>query len=241
MILNLFLIFEFMKGFKTNLTSTLFGIRNALGFLLSFVFCDDRFRFPAQEQGLSLWISMLSTVLIWGMPGQVVHVLYGLGAPNCGGTGSCRGKCPILPMTLLDDASSGEKPPSSSLNYLLVHMISINTWAEMMRKGMRSGRTPGCLFSRLFLNLHVCRGFGVIQGYLLLENMPKLVSLCLLFLVPIYFALIISNTTHPFFAGIWFGLPVGSDFSSMDSGMGFGDCGTIAGTIAFYSGTTSPC
>jgi len=77
-----------MKGFKTNLTSTLFGIRNALGVpaLLLFSamtgFGSLAQEQGLQEQGLSLWISMLSTVLIWGMPGQVVHVeLYGLGAP----------------------------------------------------------------------------------------------------------------------------------------------------------------
>ena len=72
-----------MKGFKPYLTSSLFGIRNALGVPALLLFSAmTGFGSLAQEQGLSLWISMLSTVLIWGMPGQVVHVeLYGLGSP----------------------------------------------------------------------------------------------------------------------------------------------------------------
>ena len=37
------------------------------------------------------------------------------GPPNCGGTGGCRGKCPISADDALDDASSEKSPPSSSL------------------------------------------------------------------------------------------------------------------------------
>ena len=127
-----------MKGFKTNLTSSLFGIRNALGVPALLLFSAmTGFGSLAQEQGLSLWISMLSTVLIWGMPGQVVHVeLYGLGAPLIAvALGVAGANARFLPMTLSMMPLLRKAPHHRRWNYLLVHMISINTWAEMMRKG----------------------------------------------------------------------------------------------------------
>ena len=119
-----------MKGFKTNLTSTLFGIRNALGVPALLLFSAmTGFGSLAQEQGLSLWISMLSTVLIWGMPGQVVHVeLYGLGAPLIAvALGVAGANARFLPMTLSMMPLLRKAPHHRRWNYLLVHMISINT------------------------------------------------------------------------------------------------------------------
>ena len=227
-----------MKGFKTNLTSSLFGIRNALGVPALLLFSAmTGFGSLAQEQGLSLWISMLSTVLIWGMPGQVVHVeLYGLGAPLIAvALGVAGANARFLPMTLSMMPLLRKAPHHRRWNYLLVHMISINTWAERMRKGDEIpverrvayflGFSSTCMFAGVL---------GVIQGYLLLENMPKLVSLCLLFLVPIYFALIMSNTTYPpCLLACALGCLSGPIFHQWTPEWGVGISGTIAGTTAF--------
>jgi len=72
-----------MKELETNSRAVLVGIRNAFGLPALLLFSAmTGFGSFAQEQGLSLYMSMLSTILIWGLPGQVVHVeLYGMGAP----------------------------------------------------------------------------------------------------------------------------------------------------------------
>ena len=92
-----------MKELKTNQQAVFTGIRNAIGVPALLLFSAmTGFGSLAQEQGLSLYISILSTVLIWGMPGQVVHVeLYGLGAPLIAVVlGVAGANARFMPMTL---------------------------------------------------------------------------------------------------------------------------------------------
>ena len=65
-----------MKELETNSRAVLAGIRNAFGLPALLLFSAmTGFGSFAQEQGLSLYMSMLSTILIWGLPGQVVHAI----------------------------------------------------------------------------------------------------------------------------------------------------------------------
>ncbi|HJL93737.1 MAG TPA: AzlC family ABC transporter permease, partial [SAR324 cluster bacterium] len=92
-----------MKDLETNPKAVLKGIRNAFGVPALLLFSAmTGFGSMAQEQGLSLYISILSPVLIWGLPGQVVHVeLYGLGAPLIAIVlGVAGANARFLPMTL---------------------------------------------------------------------------------------------------------------------------------------------
>ena len=72
-----------MKELETNQKAVLAGIKNAFGLPALILFSAmTGFGSFAQEQGLSLYMSLLSTIMIWGLPGQVVHVdLYGMGLP----------------------------------------------------------------------------------------------------------------------------------------------------------------
>ena len=72
-----------MEELETNPRAVLAGIRNAFGVPALLLFSAmTGFGSFAHEQGLSLYMSMLSTIMIWSLPGQVVHVeLYGMGAP----------------------------------------------------------------------------------------------------------------------------------------------------------------
>ena len=71
-----------MKELETNSRAVLVGIRNAFGLPALLLFSAmTGFGSFAHEHGFSLYMSMLSTILIWGLPGQVVHVeLYGMRA-----------------------------------------------------------------------------------------------------------------------------------------------------------------
>ncbi|GIT08368.1 MAG: hypothetical protein CM1200mP30_19980 [Pseudomonadota bacterium] len=148
------------------------------------------------------------------MPGQVVHVeLYGLGAPLIAVVlGVAGANARFMPMTLSMMPVFADSPHNRKWNYLLSHFISINTWAEMHHRGheIRADRRVFYFLGFSF----TCMSAGVIgvyQGYVLFESMPKMVSLCLIFLVPIYFGLIMSNTLHPpYLLGICFRLSFGS-------------------------------
>ena len=61
---------QFMKDLETNPKAVLKGIRNAFGVPALLLFSAmTGFGSMAQEQGLSLYISILSPVMIWGLPG----------------------------------------------------------------------------------------------------------------------------------------------------------------------------
>ena len=228
-----------MRGFETNFTSVVSGSFNALGVPALLLFSAmTGFGSLAQEQGLTLWMSVLSTVLIWGLPGQVVHVeLYGLGAPLVAVVlGVAGANARFMPMTLSMMPVFRDAPHGRRWNYLLVHMISINTWAEMLRRGYEipSDRRVAYFLGFSFTCM-VAGVIGVIQGYLLFEHMPKLVSLCLLFLVPVYFGLIMSNTTHPpFLLAFVLGCLSGPVFHQWTQEWGLVLSGTMAGTLAFW-------
>ena len=115
-------------------------------------------------------------------------------------------------------------------------MISINTWAEMLRRGYEipSDRRVAYFLGFSFTCM-VAGVIGVIQGYLLFENLPKLVSLCLLFLVPVYFGLIMSNTTHPpFLLAFVLGCLSGPVFHQWTQEWGLVLSGIMAGTLPFW-------
>ena len=127
-----------MNDLDTNLKAVFAGIRNAIGVPALLLFSAmTGFGSLAQEQGLSLYISMLSTVLIWGMPGQVVHVeLYGLGAPLIAVVlGVAGANARFMPMTISMMPVFAESTHNRKWNYLFSHFISINTWAEMLNRG----------------------------------------------------------------------------------------------------------
>ena len=227
-----------MKDLDTNLQALLTGVRNAIGVPALLLFSAMiGFGSLAQEQGLSLYISMLSTVLIWGMPGQVVHVeLYGLGAPLIAVVlGVAGANARFMPMTLSMMPVFADSPHNRKWNYLLSHFISINTWTEMLHRGheIRADRRVfyflGFSFTCMFAGL-----IGVYQGYVLFESMPKMISLCLIFLVPIYFGLIMSNTVHPpFLFAFVLGCILGPPMHLLTPEWGLVLAGLISGTLAY--------
>ena len=60
-----------MKEIDSNIEATLAGVKNAIGVPALLLFSAmTGFGSLAQEQGLSIYMSILSTILIWGLPGQ---------------------------------------------------------------------------------------------------------------------------------------------------------------------------
>ena len=227
-----------MKDLDTNLQALFTGVRNAIGVPALLLFSAmTGFGSLAQEQGLSLYISILSTILIWGMPGQVVHVeLYGLGAPLIAVVlGVAGANARFMPMTLSMMPVFVDSPHNRKWNYLFAHFISINTWAEMLHRGNKirpDRRVP--YFLGFSITCMFAGVIGVYQGYVLFENMPEMVSLCLIFLVPIYFGLIMSNTVHtPYLLAFVLGCLLGAPMYLLNPEWGLVLSGVISGTIAF--------
>ncbi len=227
-----------MVELETNSKAVFAGIRNAFGLPALLLFSAmTGFGSFAQEQGFSLYMSMLSTIMIWGLPGQVVHVeLFGMGAPLIAVVlGVAGANARFMPMTLSMMPIFEKSPHNRRWNYLLAHMISINTWAEMLQTGpeIRSERRVA-YFLGFSLTCMIAGIIGVLQGYILYESMSQTVSICLIFLVPIYFGLIMSNTIHlPFIIAFVFGCILGPTIHLLTPEWGLVLSGLIAGTLAY--------
>ena len=229
---------HFMKDLETNPKAVLKGIRNAFGVPALLLFSAmTGFGSMAQEQGLSLYISILSPVMIWGLPGQVVHVeLYGLGAPLIAIVlGVAGANARFLPMTLSMMPVFDGAPHNRRWNYFLAQFISINTWAEMLNRGhqIKADRRMA-YFLGFSLTCMIAGIIGVFNGYMLFESMPKMISLCLIFLVPIYFGLLMSNTIHPpFLLAFVSGCLLGPPMHLLTQEWGLLLSGVISGSLAF--------
>jgi len=229
-----------MKEIETNQQAIFAGIKNAFGIpAILLISAMTGFGSLAHEQGFSIYMSILSTILIWGLPGQVVHVeLYGMGAPLIAVVLGVAGvNARFMPMTLsMMPVFDGSKH-NLNWNYFLAHMISINTWAEMMQRSdeikvnLRVAYFLGFSFTCMTAGV-----IGVLQGYILFENMPKAVSICLIFLVPIYFGLIMSNTIHlTFLFSFILGCILGPLINNFTQEWCLVLAGMISGSIAYFS------
>ena len=228
-----------MKEIETNRQAVFAGIKNAFGIpALLLISAMTGFGSLAQEQGFSIYMSILSTILIWGLPGQVVHVeLYGMGAPLIAVALGVSGvNARFMPMTISMMPIFDGSKHNRKWNYFIAHMISINTWAEMLKRkdeinvDLRVAYFLGFSFTCMFAGI-----IGVLQGYLLFEYMPKTVSICLVFLVPIYFGLIMSNTKHlPFLLSFVLGCVLGPFINIFTQEWSLILAGLISGSTAYF-------
>ena len=228
-----------MNKIETNFQAIILGIRNAFGVpALLLISAMTGFGSLAQEQGFSIYMSILSTILIWGLPGQVVHVeLFSLGAPLIAVVLGVAGvNARFLPMTLSMMPVFDRSDHNRKWNYFLAHMISINTWAEMLqRKNEIDVNHRVAYFLGFSITCMIAGILGVIQGYVLFDSMPKTVSICLVFLVPIYFGLIMSNTTHlPFLISFIIGCILGPLMHILTPEWSLVLAGLISGSITCF-------
>ncbi len=191
----------------------------------------------AHENGFSLLMAGMSTALIWGLPGQAVHAeLFGLGAPVAAVALAVAGaNARFLPMTLSMMPVFQDSPHDRRWHYLLAHFISINTWGEMMFRGPEIAPNRRVAYYLGFSSICMAAGeIGVVQGYLLSGALPVTVTVGLIFLVPVYFGLIMSNTDHlPFLLAFFLGCLAGPLLHKLIPEWNLAASGLISGTLAF--------
>ncbi|MEE2716606.1 MAG: AzlC family ABC transporter permease [SAR324 cluster bacterium] len=191
----------------------------------------------AQDSGLSLWVTTLAPGIIWALPGQVVFVeMFGLGASAFTiAVAVAVANARFLPMTLSLMPLFHGATRNRKWNYALAHLISINTWVDLMKRGPEippEQRAP--YFVGFALTCMVAGTVGAWQGYVLAGVLPPIVTLGLVFMVPIYFGLIMSNT--PQFSTLFafaVGCALGPPLHLLLPEWGMVVTGLLAGTFAF--------
>ena len=168
----------------------------------------------AAGNGLTFAGTVLSTLFIWALPGQLILVeMHTLGAPFFAVllsvmTSAVR----FLPMTLVMMPLLREAPNRDARFYMAAQLISMTGWAWAMARfpAIPPERRLGYFFG-FALTLMASAGTATVLGFIAGDLLPPLAKLAFVFMSPIYFLLMLAGSTSDALgrSAIFFGAIVG--------------------------------
>ncbi len=192
----------------------------------------------ARDSGLSFGVSVVSTATVWGLPGQVAFAeLFAVGAPVLAiMVASSMANLRFLPMSLSMLPLFRGDSQAWRWRYILVAIMSINTWALTLRHG--PSMTQDQRFPYYLGLCIVCMTAGLAGtalGYHLAASFPFYVTVSLIYLNPVYFVFLFSGVRHRnCILALMFGAVLGPLFHLISPEWGLPFCGVIAGSAAYW-------
>ncbi len=168
----------------------------------------------AAGNGLSFVGTMLSTLLIWALPGQLVLVeMQSLSAPFFAVLLSVVvSAARFLPMTVVMMPLLRESPSRSTHYYAAAQLIAMTGWAWTMARfpSIPPERRLGYFFG-FALTLMASASAATAVGFIAGDLLPPLAKIALIFMSPMYFLLILTGSASDTLgrAAIVFGAIVG--------------------------------
>ena len=192
----------------------------------------------AQDLGLSMEIALVSSLGIWGLPGQVAMVeLMAVGLPVLSIViASSLANMRFMPMTVVAMPLFKGDSSAFKYRYLLAQMLSINIWSVFMRHGPKlavKNRLPFYFGVSTICLMGGC--FGTIIGFAAADFLPLYLTVSLIFLNPVYFVFVFSSAQNfncLLAAGL--GAILGPSLYQIVPEWTVPITGLLAGSIAFY-------
>jgi predicted branched-subunit amino acid permease len=192
----------------------------------------------ARDSGVSFGVAVVSTATVWGLPGQIAFVeLFAVGAPVLAIVlASSMANMRFLPMSISMLPLFRVDKGAWRWRYLLVAMMSVNTWALTLRHGPEMAEQHRAPY---FIGLSTtCITVGVLAtglGYYLAGAMPFYVTVSLIFLNLMYFTYMFAGVRQRnCILALIIGAALGPLFHLISPDWGLPFCGVIAGTAAFF-------
>ncbi len=192
----------------------------------------------ARESGLTLGMALGTTAGIWGLPGQLALAeMHAAGVPAL---------FVILAVSL---ANARFFPMAVSFiplmrggvrhygwMYALVQLLSINSWAAGLKRFPEISLSQRPRYYVAFALICMTAGlFGTALGYFGVGAMPAPAALGLIFLNPLFFAVLLAGTRlGPAISAMLIGIPLGPLFHWLSPEWGLLVTGLIGGTLAFW-------
>ncbi|OHC76664.1 MAG: hypothetical protein A3B62_07140 [Rhodospirillales bacterium RIFCSPLOWO2_01_FULL_65_14] len=192
----------------------------------------------ARDSGFSAGVSIVATATVWGLPGQVAAAeLYAVGAPLLAiAIASSMANLRFLPMSLSLMPLFRDDKAGWRWRYLLVALMSVNTWAVTLRYGPAmpaDQRVP--YYTGLSVTCVTAGVAGTALGYHLAGMLPFYVTVSLIFLNPMYFAFLFAGVrARNCLLALAIGAVLGPITHLISPEWGLPFCGVIAGTVAYY-------
>ena len=195
----------------------------------------------ARDGGFGLDLALVSTLGIWGLPGQVALVeLYSGGAELAAVImASSLANARFLPMAvvLMPRLRQGLRAGlrRSVAVFALAQLMTVNTWAAAMRTSQEFQgadlRLYYLVFSAVCLSA-ACLGTAV--GYFAVGVLPWPVTMGLIFINPLFFAVLFAGFKgRPVVISMVSGALLGPLFHLLEPDYGILMTGVVAGTLAF--------
>jgi len=214
------------------------GARDAIGAPVLVLFASMMgFGSLARESGLDLWTTLATTIGIWGLPGQMVMAeMTAAGAPLFAiAAGVAAANARFLPMTLAITPHLSEWRVSWLKRLVFAQFVTLTPWAMALKlfPGMApEDRVPYYAgFSAVCL---VGATIGTALGFELAGQLPRPLTLSLVFLSPAFFAMVFADVRHR--AGVLAlvsGAILGPLLHGVSPDWGIPLTGLLAGSFAF--------
>ena len=192
----------------------------------------------ARDSGFGWGLTVVSTITVWGLPGQVAFAeMFAVGAPVLAiMLASSMANLRFLPMSLSMMPLFRDDPAAWRWRYLLVAMMSVNTWALTVRRGPS---LPADQRAPYFIGLSTaCMAAGVAGtalGYHLAGTLPFFITVSLIFLNPVYFVFLFAGVSQrKFVLALIIGAVLGPLVHRLSPDWGLVFSGVIAGTTAYW-------
>lgn len=199
----------------------------------------------AKAADLSMGMALFSTATGWALPGQVVMLeLYAIGASLLViSLAVALTNMRLLPMTLSLMPYLRTPGTPRWRYYAIAHLIAVTSWFHAMRKCPDlppDERLPYLAGHGILLWTVTMAATGI--GYALAGAVPPAVSLGLVAVNPIYFALLLANEyANPLRRNaVLIGAVLGPLFFLLDPDWSLLLTGVVGGSIAFLVGRARP-
>jgi predicted branched-subunit amino acid permease len=227
-----------LRPFPSTARAFLGGLWDGVGLPAAVLFASAAgFGSIARENAYPASLAVLSIVTVWGMPGQIAMVeLFAVGASMLPIAIAAAGaNARFLPMTvsLFPLLKGGVKPWAWA--YLLAHLVSINTWVALMRRGPSLPLDQRAPYFAGFSLLCMCSGaVGTAIGFALAGVLPRTLTLGLVYLSPVYFLMVFAGVRERGGTiAVLLGAGAGPLLHLLSPEWGVPATGVIGGTLAF--------
>ena len=214
------------------------ALLDALGVpALSLVFSMIGFGSVMRASDLGLGMAVLTTLGVWGLPGQLAMVeAYAAGAGVMAAALACSfANARFMPMAVsfLPLLRKGVRP---GWMFLFVQVLSLNPWAVGQRVLPRIAPHRRWLWFVVFAGICLAAGtLGTALGWLGVGALPTPVALGLVLLNPLYFAVVMAGASdRPTVAALLAGALAGPPLHLLSADWGLLLTGLLAGSAAYW-------
>jgi predicted branched-subunit amino acid permease len=213
--------------------------RDALGFPSIMLLASmTGFGSLARESGLTVGMALTTTAGIWGLPGQVALAeLHAAGVPVLFVIlASSLANARFMPMAVSFIPLMRAGVKNFGWMFVLVQLLSINSWAAGQRSFPDIIPEMRARYYVVFALICMTAGLiGTAIGFYGVGVMSRPAALGLIFLNPLFFAVLIAGTrVKPAMIAIIVGAPLGPIFHMISPDWGLLATGIAGGTLAFW-------